>query len=64
MIFLSEFIQLIELSNNYHEFRLFNFNNLPMLYTYGNDKINYDIIEYEIEIKTQTKIVKIEKRYY
>ena len=62
MIFVSEFIQLIKLSNTYHEFRLFNFNNLQMLSTYGNNKkIDYSIIEYETEIKTKTKIDKIEK---
>ena len=60
--FVSEFIELIDSTNNYHEFKLFDFNNLPMLYTYEDDKINYNIIEYETEIKTQTKIDKIEKR--
>ena len=59
---MSEFIQLIESTNNYYEFQLFDFNNLPMLYTNRNNKkIDYSIIEYETEIKTKTKIDKIEK---
>ena len=59
---MSKFIQLIESTNNYYEFQLFDFNNLPMSYTYEDDKINYNIIEYETEIKTQTKIDKIKKK--
>lgn len=63
VIFVSKFIQLVESTNNYYEFQLFDFNNLPMLYTYrNNNKIYYRIIKYETEIKTQTKIDKNEKK--
>ena len=62
VIFESEFIESIDVINNCHEFQFFNFNNIPVTYTDNNYKIKYDIIECEVEIKTQIKINKVEKK--
>ena len=63
MVFISEFIQSIESSEHYYEFALFDSINLPII-KLGDQCLNigYDLVECEIEIKTQNKIDIIEKK--
>ena len=60
LIFISEFIQYTESSNNFYEYEFFR--NVPILKNKG-DNIPSDIFKGILEIKTKSKIININKKF-
>ena len=61
LIFISEYIQLIESVDNNYEYELFR--SIPLIKFISGDEIGIDTIKSSLEIKAEEKIKKIEKKF-